>query len=146
MVYFPGKFLRLWFHKFLRLWFHKMVIRTNVFGTPRTKVLVLLATTNISPFTVRKSDYCLNLFSLQLLDDSSTMLANKLQNGIKLNIPDLLLKHDNDIFHHRLKTEPHSHRLVTTLAKSLNTNKPCLGDNSNVIQPESKTIVFLNIP
>ena len=125
VVYFPGKFLRLWFHKFLRLWFHKMVIRTNVFGTPRTNVLVLLATTNISPFTVRKSDYCLNLFSLQLLDDSSTLLAKLTQNGIKLNIPDLLLKHDTDIFLRRLNSENRTAFLlftVTKLARSLNTN------------------------
>ena len=125
VVYFPGKFLRLWFHKFLRLWFHKMVIRTNVFGTPHTKVLVLLATTNISPFTVRKSDYWLNSFSLQLLDDSSTLLAKLTQNGIKLNIPDLLLKHDTDIFLRRLNSENRTAFLlftVTKLARSLNTN------------------------
>ena len=72
-----------------------------------------------------KSDYWLNSFSLQLLDDSSTLLAKLTQNGIKLNIPDLLLKHDTDIFLRRLNSENRTAFLlftVTKLARSLNTN------------------------
>ena len=72
-----------------------------------------------------KSDYWLNSFSLQLLDDSSTLLAKLTQNGIKLNIPDLLLKHDTDIFLRRLNSENRTAFLlftVTKLARILNTN------------------------
>ena len=69
---FPEKFLSVKLKTF-RPWFHEMVICTNVFGTPRTTVL-LRSSYYISHYRP-KSDYWLNSFSLQLLDDSSTMLA-----------------------------------------------------------------------